>query len=264
MSRATPPGEHFTWAEFEGGRAAAKVGGITVAPEHEPAVRALCVNVLDPVREVLGGPVEITSGYRTDETNRLIKGSPTSQHKSGEAADIKGKDARRRRVSAEALARIIVAHATRLRPGDLVRHSPRRTRPRQLHDDPAQPPADLARTGQRGLFPVAAVGAPMTPLAAILAIAREAAPLRELVRRLPLPIVRRAMEDLGAEPDDRFADLLGYAISIADELDDLFRPGSIASATAPIADDVIAAILEVADGPAFCLPHRRALPAGRA
>jgi hypothetical protein len=49
----------------------------------------------------------------------------------------------------------------------------------------------------------------MTPLAAILAIAREAAPLRELVRRLPLPIVRRAMEDLGAEPDDRFADLLG-------------------------------------------------------
>ena len=106
----------------------------------------------------------------------------------------------------------------------------------------------------------------MTPLAAILAIAREAAPLRELVRRLPLPIVRRAMEDLGAEPDDRFADLLGYAISIADELDDLFRPGSIASATAPIADDVIAAILEVADGPAFAYliaaRYRRAVRKG--
>jgi hypothetical protein len=73
MSRATPPGEHFTWAEFEGGRAAAKVGGITVAPEHEPAVRALCANVLDPTREALGGPVEITSGYRTPQTNAMIK-----------------------------------------------------------------------------------------------------------------------------------------------------------------------------------------------
>ena len=111
MSRSVAPGRYFSWSEFEGGRAAAKVGGITVAPEHMPAVRALCANVLDPTREALGGPVDITSGYRTPQTNALIGGSKTSQHMTGEAADIKGKDARRRRVSAEALARIIVAHA---------------------------------------------------------------------------------------------------------------------------------------------------------
>ena len=76
-----------------------------------PAVRALCVNVLDPVREALGGPVEITSGYRTPQTNALIGGSKTSQHMTGEAADIKGRVGRTRRIGAEALARIIVAHA---------------------------------------------------------------------------------------------------------------------------------------------------------
>ena len=111
MSRATPPRRHFAWSEFEGGRAAAKVGGITFAPEHMPAVRALCANVLDPTREALGGPVEITSGYRTPQTNALIGGSKTSQHMTGEAADIKGRVGRTRRIGAEALARIIVAHA---------------------------------------------------------------------------------------------------------------------------------------------------------
>jgi zinc D-Ala-D-Ala carboxypeptidase len=111
VSRSVAPGRYFTWAEFEGGRAAAKVGGITVAPEHEPAVRALCVNVLDPTREALRGPVEITSGYRTPQTNALIGGSKTSQHMTGEAADIKGRVGRTRRIGAEALARIIVAHA---------------------------------------------------------------------------------------------------------------------------------------------------------
>ena len=82
----------------------------------------------------------------------------------------------------------------------------------------------------------------------------------------PCPSSAGRWKTSGAEPDDRFADLLGYAISIADELDDLFRPGSIASATAPIADDVIAAILEVADGPAFAYliaaRYRRAVRKG--
>jgi zinc D-Ala-D-Ala carboxypeptidase len=111
VSRSAAPGRYFTWAEFEGGRAAAKVGGITVAPEHEPAVRALCANVLDPTREALRGPVDITSGYRTPQTNALIGGSKTSQHMTGEAADIKGRVGRTRRIGAEALARIIVANA---------------------------------------------------------------------------------------------------------------------------------------------------------
>jgi hypothetical protein len=71
---------------------------------------------------------------------------------------------------------------------------------------------------------------------------------------------------LGQSPTTGSQTCSGYAISIADELDDLFRPGSIASATAPIADDVIAAILEVADGPAFAYliaaRYRRAVRKG--
>jgi uncharacterized protein YcbK (DUF882 family) len=45
--------------------------------------------VLDPLREHVGVPVRITSGYRSPQHNRLIGGSPTSQHCKGEAADIK-------------------------------------------------------------------------------------------------------------------------------------------------------------------------------
>ena len=50
---------------------------------------ALCENVLQPLRDKLGKPVTINSGYRCPLLNRLIGGANGSQHVKGEAADIK-------------------------------------------------------------------------------------------------------------------------------------------------------------------------------
>jgi zinc D-Ala-D-Ala carboxypeptidase len=48
---------------------------------------ALCKEVLEPVRE-LSGPLLVNSGYRCLALNKAVKGSTTSQHMTGEAADI--------------------------------------------------------------------------------------------------------------------------------------------------------------------------------
>lgn len=51
-------------------------------------LKALCEHVLQPLREGLGSPLKITSGYRCPEVNKAIGGVTTSQHCYGEAADI--------------------------------------------------------------------------------------------------------------------------------------------------------------------------------
>lgn len=48
----------------------------------------LCCNVLQPLRDALGHSIQITSGYRSPKVNKAVGGSKTSQHLTGEAADI--------------------------------------------------------------------------------------------------------------------------------------------------------------------------------
>lgn len=48
----------------------------------------LCENMLERIRELAGGPITVTSGYRSPTLNSIIGGAPESQHKTGEAADI--------------------------------------------------------------------------------------------------------------------------------------------------------------------------------
>lgn len=48
--------------------------------------------ILDPLREAWGSPIYVTSGYRSPELNKKVKGAKTSQHILGQAADIKGGD----------------------------------------------------------------------------------------------------------------------------------------------------------------------------
>ena len=68
----------------------AKKRGIRNIPSESAAgnLSALCVNVLQPVREAAGKPVTISSGYRCPELNEAVGGKATSQHIKGEAADI--------------------------------------------------------------------------------------------------------------------------------------------------------------------------------
>ena len=51
-------------------------------------LRALCENVLQPLRDYMGEPIIINSGYRSPELNQKIGGVRSSQHVIGEAADI--------------------------------------------------------------------------------------------------------------------------------------------------------------------------------
>ena len=55
---------------------------------HLQALKALAKEVLQPIRDLHGGPVTVTSGYRQPALNKALGGSPTSQHPKGEAADI--------------------------------------------------------------------------------------------------------------------------------------------------------------------------------
>ena len=51
-------------------------------------VKALVCEVLDPVREKLGMPIVVNSGYRCEKHNKDVGGARNSQHLRGEAADV--------------------------------------------------------------------------------------------------------------------------------------------------------------------------------
>nr|DAL28107.1 MAG TPA_asm: peptidase [Caudoviricetes sp.] len=53
-------------------------------------LKLLVDNVLDPLRDAYGKPIIVTSGYRSPALNKAVKGSKTSQHMKGQAADITG------------------------------------------------------------------------------------------------------------------------------------------------------------------------------
>ena len=48
----------------------------------------LCIHVLQPLRDAIGRPVYITSGYRSAKLNARVGGVPNSYHLRGLAADI--------------------------------------------------------------------------------------------------------------------------------------------------------------------------------
>ena len=80
---------HFELKEFTAS-ATAREHGIdnTPPPEAVENLRALCVHTLEPLREALGLPVIISSGYRTKALNHLLVcHSNKSQHMEGCAAD---------------------------------------------------------------------------------------------------------------------------------------------------------------------------------
>lgn len=58
------------------------------SPSHIDNLKALCVNVLQPIRSQFESPVLISSGYRSPELCIAIGSKITSQHAEGKAADI--------------------------------------------------------------------------------------------------------------------------------------------------------------------------------
>ena len=76
--------EEMTWSDT------ARSNGIpnTPGPKERLALANLCQKILEPVRKKFGLPITVTSGYRSEALNRAVGGSRTSQHMTGDAADI--------------------------------------------------------------------------------------------------------------------------------------------------------------------------------
>lgn len=80
----------FSYKEFEASQTAERGGICNVITSFavRDAVKELAERVLQPLRDRVGHPLRINSGYRCPELNRAVGGVPTSQHVRGEAADI--------------------------------------------------------------------------------------------------------------------------------------------------------------------------------
>lgn len=81
---------HFKLSEFVSSETAEKQGiENNPSPETVENLRLLSVHTLEPLREALGLPIVITSGYRCKALNDLIAHhSQRSQHMKGQAADL--------------------------------------------------------------------------------------------------------------------------------------------------------------------------------
>lgn len=80
---------HFSLAELSISQTAARAGISNVPPDHViNNLRRLCTELLEPVRDIIGSPISISSGYRSAQVNALVGGSLSSAHLSGFAADI--------------------------------------------------------------------------------------------------------------------------------------------------------------------------------
>ena len=81
---------HFKLSEFVSSETATKQGiENKPSPEAVENLRLLSVHTLEPLREALGLPIVITSGYRCKALNDLIAHhSQRSQHMKGQAADL--------------------------------------------------------------------------------------------------------------------------------------------------------------------------------
>lgn len=81
--------KHFKLSEFtRSATASAKKIDNTPSLEVVSNLQQLCIHVLEPLREHFNCPITISSGYRCQALNKAVGGVATSQHMTGEAADI--------------------------------------------------------------------------------------------------------------------------------------------------------------------------------
>ena len=82
--------EHFDLVELTRSATATRLGLMNVPSQTAVGnLRNLCQKVLEPLRQHLGKPIIVTSGYRSKELNKAVGGVENSQHLVGEAADLR-------------------------------------------------------------------------------------------------------------------------------------------------------------------------------
>ena len=80
---------HFTLDELTRSQVAARRGlDNRPGPVQTANLRRLCATLLEPVRAMLGTPLQVDSGYRSQAVNAAVGGVDTSQHLDGCAADV--------------------------------------------------------------------------------------------------------------------------------------------------------------------------------
>jgi hypothetical protein len=81
--------DNFSLHEFTRSQTATRLNiDNTASDQVIKNLQALCLGVLQPVRDYFQRPMIISSGFRCQELNSRINGSPNSQHVLGQAADI--------------------------------------------------------------------------------------------------------------------------------------------------------------------------------
>jgi len=82
--------KNFTLAQMTRSGTAARHGfdNSTSDPAIINNLRLLCKNILEPLYDYIEYPIQVTSGFRSQRLNKVIKGSKNSQHCFGQAADI--------------------------------------------------------------------------------------------------------------------------------------------------------------------------------
>ena len=83
--------EHFTLEELTRSFTATRLGIDNTPDEAVFYNLKRLARRLEEVRELVGGPIIVTSGYRCPKLNRAIKGARNSAHMKGLAADIVAK-----------------------------------------------------------------------------------------------------------------------------------------------------------------------------
>ena len=80
---------NFSLAEMTHSQTAAREGiDNTPKPEHLENLKRLCVELLEPIRSMLGNrPITVSSGYRSPQLNAAVNGSNSSAHSIGFAVD---------------------------------------------------------------------------------------------------------------------------------------------------------------------------------
>lgn len=81
--------EHITLHEATISQTAIRHGINNMPDEHILInMKIVAERCFEPLRRWYGRPIRVNSFYRCPELNKLVKGSPTSQHCNGEAIDI--------------------------------------------------------------------------------------------------------------------------------------------------------------------------------
>lgn len=79
--------EHFTLEEFTHSQTAARLGIPNVPKGQDLKNVARTAEVMERVREILGHPILVSSGYRAPKVNASVGGAASSAHVHGLAVD---------------------------------------------------------------------------------------------------------------------------------------------------------------------------------